>query len=60
MKVLRKGKIAKIIDLDNTLEPPSVTVLMLDENHKVGTELKFLTPCSDSGSPFTVAQQKVR
>ncbi len=42
-KVLRKGRECKIVHIDNSLQPPSFTVLMLDNNSEVGTELSRLS-----------------
>ena len=36
--VIRKGRLCKIIHIDNSLVPPAFTVLMLDTNTEVGTE----------------------
>ncbi len=44
--VLRKGRECKIIHIDNSLQPPSFTVLMLDTNTEVGTELSRLSKIS--------------
>jgi len=41
--VLRKGRECKIIHIDNSLQPPSFSVLMLDTNTEVGTELSRLS-----------------
>ena len=41
--VLRKGRECKITHIDNALQPPSFTVLMLDTNTEVGTELSRLS-----------------
>ena len=58
MKVLRKGKKGIITNIDNTIDPPDVTVKMLDKGNFVGTELKFLTPCDDIDQPLIL--NKVR
>jgi len=49
MFVLRKGRIGKIKKIDRIYDPPDVTVIMLDTNSAVGTELQFLTPCNEKG-----------
>ena len=42
-KVLRKGRIVEIIQIDYNLSPPSVIVRDLKTNAEIGTELKLLT-----------------
>ena len=41
--VLRKGRKCKIVHIDDSLQPPAYTVLMLDNNIEVGTELSRLS-----------------
>ena len=42
-KAFRKGRECKIVSIDNSLQPPAFTVLMLDTNTEVGTELKYIS-----------------